>query len=47
MADARQYAMWCMMLIDGDDHMIDDIYAAMLEDGFADEDNEWIDEDDE
>lgn len=48
MASAEQYAKWCMMLIEGDDHIVDDIFAAMLEDGFVDEDNEWLyDEDDE
>lgn len=47
MANAEQYAKWCMMLIEGDDHIIDDIFAAMLEDGFIDEDQEWIDEDEE
>jgi len=47
MANAEQYAKWCMMLIDGDDHIIDDIYAAMLEDGFIDEDQEWHEDDDE
>lgn len=47
MADARQYARWCMRLIEGDDHIIDDIFAAMLEDGFADEDNEWVADEDE
>jgi hypothetical protein len=47
MASAEQYAKWCMQLIDGEDHMVDDIFAAMLEDGFADEDNEWLIEDDD
>ena len=47
MASAEQYARWCMQLIDGEDHMVDDIFAAMLEDGFADEDNEWLIEDDD
>ena len=47
MATAEQYAKWCMMLIEGDDHIVDDIFAAMLEDGFTDEDNEWIYDEDE
>lgn len=47
MATAEQYAKWCMQLIEGDDHIIDDIFAAMLEDGFVDEDNEWQYEDEE
>lgn len=47
MATAEQYAKWCMQLIEGDDHIIDDIFAAMLEDGFVDEDNEWVFDEDE
>lgn len=47
MANAEQYAKWCMMLIEGDDHMIDDIFAAMLEDGFMNDDQEWVEEEDE
>lgn len=47
MATAEQYAKWCMMLIDGDDHIVDDIYEAMYDDGFIDEHQEWVDEEDE
>ena len=47
MATAEQYAKWCLMLIEGDDYMWDDIFAAMLEDGFANEDGEWIYKDSE
>jgi hypothetical protein len=47
MATAEQYAKWCMMLIEGEDYIYDDIFAAMLEDGFTDEDNESISEDDD
>lgn len=47
MATAEQYAKWCMMLIEGEDYIYDDIFAAMLEDGFVDEDQEWVDEEDE
>ena len=36
-----------MALIEGDDYMVDYIFAAMLEDGFADEDGEWIYKDNE
>ena len=42
MATTEQYARWCMRLIEGDDYIVGDIFAAMLEDGFADEDGEWI-----
>jgi len=47
MATAEQYAKWCMMLIEGDDHMVDDIFAAMYEDGFVDENQEWDLEDED
>lgn len=47
MATAEQYARWCMALIEGNDYIVVDIFAAMLEDGFADEDGEWIYEDNE
>jgi hypothetical protein len=41
MATAEQYANWCMGLIRGDDHIVDDIYSAMYDDGFMDDDQEW------
>lgn len=47
MATAEQYAKWCLMLIEGDDHMVDDIYEAMYEDGFIDTDQEWVYDEDE
>ena len=47
MATAEQYAKWCMELIDGNDHIVDDIFEAMYDDGFVDEDQEWNVEDDD
>jgi len=47
MATAEQYAKWCIELIDGNDHIVDDIFEAMYDDGFIDEDQEWSAEDDE
>ncbi len=47
MATAEQYAKWCLMLIDGNDHIVDDIFEAMYDDGFIDEDQELIIEDDD
>jgi hypothetical protein len=47
MATAKQYAKWCMMLIEGDDHMIDEIFEALYDDGFIGEDQEWIIDEDE
>ncbi len=47
MATAEQYAKWCMMLIEGEDHMVDEIYEAMYDDNFIDADQEWIYDDEE
>jgi hypothetical protein len=47
MATAKQYAEWCLMLIDGDDHMVDDIYEALYDDGYIDHDQEWVSDDEE
>ena len=47
MTTVEQYAKWCMMLIEGDDYMWDDIFAAMFKDGFTNEDGEWIYRDNE
>jgi hypothetical protein len=47
MATAEQYAKWCLMLIDGNDHIVDDIFEAMYDDGFIDEDQELVIEDDD
>jgi hypothetical protein len=47
MATSEQYAKWCMMLIEGQDHMVDDIYEALYDDGFVDSDQEWIYDEDE
>lgn len=47
MATAEQYAKWCMMLIEGQDHMVDDIFEAMYDDGFVDSDQEWVYDEDE
>ena len=47
MATAEQYAKWCTALIDGDDMVVDDIFEAMYDDGFIDEDQEWNIEDED
>jgi hypothetical protein len=47
MATAEQYAKWCMMLIEGEHHMVDEIFEAMYEDGFVDSDQEWVYDDEE
>jgi hypothetical protein len=38
MANKEDYAKWCAQLIQGEDHMIDDIYAALIEDGYVNDD---------
>ena len=48
MATARQYAEWCLKLIEGEDYLVDEILEAMYDDGFIDADQEWLyDEDDD
>lgn len=47
MATAEQYAKWCIKLIDGNENIIDDIFEAMYDDGFIDEDREWDVEDED
>lgn len=47
MATTEQYAKWCLMLIEGEDHMADEIFEALYEDGFIDNDQEWIVDEDE
>jgi hypothetical protein len=42
MATAEQYAKWCLMLIEGQDHMVDEIFEALYDDGFVDSDQEWV-----
>lgn len=41
MATKAQYAEWCNQLVEGDD-VLDELYAALHEDGFTDEDGFWI-----
>lgn len=47
MATRDEYAKWCMMLIEGDDHMVDDIYEALYDDRYIDGDQEWIEDDED
>ena len=47
MASRKQYAKWCLQLIEGEDYMVDDIFLAMREDEFVDQDDEWMDDDDD
>jgi hypothetical protein len=49
MATKKQYALWCMQLIDGNDMVVDDVMEALIDDGFINSDeNPFLDiEDDE
>lgn len=47
MATRDEYAAWCMKLIEGDDYFINDVMAALYEDGYIDETQEWVYDDDE
>lgn len=47
MASRDQYAEWCKMLMDGETHMIDEILIALHEDGYTDDHEEWVFEEDE
>jgi hypothetical protein len=49
MTTAKQYAKWCMMLLEGesDEYLILDMYKAMYQDGFVDDDNEWYEDEEE
>ena len=46
MATKEDYAHYCMQLMEGDTHMIVDLYEDLREDGFVDDDDEWIYEED-
>lgn len=47
MASRDEYAHWCMRLMEGDDVFINDMMAALYEDGYIDENDEWIYDEDE
>ena len=47
MATRDEYAKWIMSLLEGDDYTVDDIWAALYEDGYVDEGQEWIYDEDE
>jgi hypothetical protein len=47
MATAKQYAEWCVKLIEGEDYLVDDILEALYDDGYIDDTQEWVYDDDE
>jgi hypothetical protein len=47
MATIEKYAKWCLMLIEGNDYIVDEIYEALYEDGFIDENQKWNNNEDE
>ena len=42
MATKEDYAYYCIQFMEGDSHMIGELYDDLMEDGFVDEDQEWI-----
>lgn len=47
MASRKQYAKWCLQLIEGEDYMVEDILESMREDEFVDQDDEWQEDSDD
>ena len=48
MASRGQYAEWLVAIIEGNDYLIDEIYEALLDDGYTDTEGNFIgDVDDE
>lgn len=47
MATKKMYAYWCYQLMEGDTYIIDSMMEQMKKDGFIDEYDEWIYEEDE
>lgn len=47
MATKEQYAKWCLMLIEGEDFMVDDIFEALHDDHFVNDADEWADDEEE
>ena len=47
MATKDEYAKWCIQLIEAYDHMLSDIMASLYQDGYIDESDEWVDDEDE
>jgi len=41
MASKEQYAQWCVQLVEGDD-VLEELYEALMKDGFTDESGFWI-----
>jgi len=45
MASKKQYAVWALKLAEGDDYFVDELYDALIEDGYVDYRNKLIVED--
>jgi|DEB0MinimDraft_12_1074336.scaffolds.fasta_scaffold332461_2 hypothetical protein len=45
MATKQQYATWALKLAEGEDHFVDELYEALIEDGIVDYRNKLIIED--
>jgi hypothetical protein len=44
MATKKQYAIWALKLAEGEDFFVDDLYEALIEDGYVDYRNKLVDE---
>lgn len=47
MATRKQYAVWALKLAEGEDLFVDELYEALIEDGFVDYRNKLVDDEDD
>lgn len=47
MATKKQYALWALKLAEGEDLFVDDLYEALIEDGYVDYRNKLVVDEDE
>lgn len=47
MATKKQYAVWALKLAEGEDFFVDDLYEALIEDGYVDYRNKLVVEEDD
>ena len=42
MVSKKQYATWALKLAEGEDHFVDELYDALIEDGYVDYRNNLV-----
>jgi hypothetical protein len=47
MATKKQYAVWALKLAEGEYYFVDDLYEALIEDGYVDYRNKLVVEEDD